>query len=125
MTFAKRFTLYFFSFTGILHFVLPKPFIAIVPDYLPRKRDLVYASGATELGGALMTAHPATRRAGGWLLLATLVGVYPANCDMALNHGKYPQVPGGQKTLIARLPLQFVMGYLVWKATLSKDAADA
>lgn len=122
MTFAKRFTLVFFSFTGILHFVLPKPFVAIVPDYLPRKRDLVYASGVTELGGALMTAHPATRRAGGWLLLATLVGVYPANIQMCLEAEKYPQVPGGRTTLLMRLPLQFVMGYLVWKATLSEDA---
>lgn len=125
MTFAKRFTLYAFSLTGVLHFVIPKTFEAIVPDYLPAHRELVYASGVTELGGALMTAHPRTRRAGGWLLLATLVGVYPANIHMALHPERFPEVPGGQAALFARLPLQFVMGYLVWKATLSEGAAKA
>jgi len=122
MTFAKRFTLYVFSLTGILHFVMPKPFEAIVPDYLPAHRELVFASGVTELGGALMSAHPKTRRAGGWLLLLTLVGVYPANVYMAMNPEQYPQVPGGRTALLARLPLQFVFGWLVYKATLSKSA---
>ncbi|WP_372788515.1 hypothetical protein [Paraconexibacter sp.] len=122
MTFARRFTLYAFSLTGILHFVTPKPFEAIVPDYLPAHRELVYASGATELAGALMSAHPRTRRAGGWLLLATLVGVYPANIHMAMHPEAFPQVPGGRATLIARLPLQFAFAFLVWKATLSREA---
>jgi uncharacterized membrane protein len=122
MRFCRRFTAIAFSFTGILHFVMPKPFIDIVPDYLPAHRELVYASGVTELGGALATLHPRTRRFGGLLLLATLVGVYPANVHMALNPDRYPQVPGGQATLIARLPLQFVFAYIVWRATLSREA---
>lgn len=122
MRFARRFTFFAFSFTGILHFVAPKPFEEIVPDPLPAKRELVYASGVTELAGAVATLHPRTRRFGGWLLLATLAGVYPANIHMAMNADRYPQVPGGQTTLILRLPLQFVFAWIVYRAALSREA---
>lgn len=125
MRFARRFTFFTFSTIGTLHFVTPRTFEAIVPDYLPAHRELVLASGVTELGGALATLHPRTRRFGGLLLLATLAGVYPANIHMALHPERYPQVPGGRTTLLARLPLQFLFAWFVYKATLTKEAEQA
>ena len=125
MSLAHRIVVAIFGTVGILHFILPRPFEEIVPDYLPAKRELVYASGVAELGGAALTLHPRTRRAGGLLLLLTLAGVYPANIHMALNPDRYPQVPGGQATLIARLPLQFVFAWVVWKATLRDEQRRA
>ena len=122
MRLARRVTFAIFSFTGVLHFVIPRTFEEIVPDYLPAHRELVYASGVTELGGALATLHPRTRRFGGWLLLATLAGVYPANIHMAMNPDRYPQVPGGQVALLLRLPLQFVLAWIVYRGTLSREA---
>jgi uncharacterized membrane protein len=92
---------------GILHFAVPGPFEAIVPRYLPAPKLLVQASGVTELAGGIGLMVPATRRYAGWLLLATLAGVYPANIDMALHPERFPKIPGGRRTLIARLPLQF------------------
>lgn len=82
---------------------------------------LVYVSGAAELAGALMVAHPRARAAGGVLLLATLAAVYPANIDMAL-HPEEHDVPGGETALLLRLPLQFVIAWVVWLATLSPAA---
>ena len=43
---------------GVLHFVRPRPFERIVPKPLPRKRELVYASGVAELACAAGLLHP-------------------------------------------------------------------
>ena len=102
---------------GVLHFVIPRTYEAIVPDWLPAHRELVYASGVAETVPALLTLNPATRKPAGLVLIATLVGVFPANVHMAVNPDRYPDVPGGRTALIARLPLQAVMIWLVWRAT--------
>ena len=95
----------FFVFAGIMHFVLPRTYESIVPDALPAKRALVYASGVAVIAGGAGVLHPRTRRAASRWNVATLLAVFPANVHMALNPGRYP-VPGGRAALIARLPLQ-------------------
>jgi uncharacterized membrane protein len=47
-----------FIVAGILHFVIPRTYEAIVPDYLPAKRELVYASGAAEIVGGAAALAP-------------------------------------------------------------------
>ena len=93
---------------GILHFVVPRQFEAIVPPYLPMHRELVYASGVAEIAGGLALLDERTRTFGQWWLIATLVAVFPANVHMALNPGEYSQVPGGKWSLYARLPFQLL-----------------
>jgi uncharacterized membrane protein len=95
----------FFLAAGALHFARPRLYEAIVPDYLPAHRGLVYASGAAEMLGGAGLVHPATRRLAGWWLVATLVAIFPANVWMAQHPERYG-VPGGRAALIARLPLQ-------------------
>jgi len=102
---------------GVLHFARPRMYEAIMPDFLPAHRELVYASGVAEIAGGLGTLHPRTRGPAGLFLIAVLIGVYPANIHMAMHPERYPKVPGGQAGLIARLPLQFAMIALVWMAT--------
>ena len=102
----------FFVLAGLLHFVRPRMYEAIMPPYLPAHRELVYASGVAEIVGGLALLSPRTRRLGGWWLVATLFAVFPANLHMALNAGDYPDIPGGQASLIARLPLQ--LGFVAW-----------
>ena len=94
-----------FVVAGALHFVRPRVYAAIVPDYLPAHRALVYASGVAEALGGAGLMHPRTRRAAGWWLVATLVAIFPANVWMAQHPERY-RVPGGRATLLARLPLQ-------------------
>jgi uncharacterized membrane protein len=101
----------FFVVAGALHFVRPRVYASIVPDYLPAHRELVYASGVAEaLGGALLL-HPRTRGLAGRLLVATLVAIFPANVWMAQHPERY-RVPGGRAALIARLPLQAL--FIAW-----------
>ena len=78
-----------FVFAGIMHFVKTRWYVRIMPPYIPRHRELVYASGVAEIAGGLLTMHPATRRAGSVLSIATLIAVFPANLHMALEPEKF------------------------------------
>jgi uncharacterized membrane protein len=118
---ARFFTGPVMFLAGINHFVMPDAYESIVPDALPMKRELVYASGVAEILGALGSMHPRTRRPAGMFLIATLVAVFPANVFMAANAERYPDVPGGEVALLARLPLQALFIYWVWLATQTKD----
>lgn len=99
-----------FIFTGVLHFLIPKTYEAIMPDYLPAQRELVYASGVAEILGGATLLHPRTRRFGMWFSIATLLAVFPANLHMALNADRYDQFPAW--TLWARLPVQLL--FIAW-----------
>ena len=111
----------FFVLAGALHFAMPKPYEAMMPRYLPAHRELVYASGVAEIAGGVGLMHPRTRSWAGWWLIATLVAVFPANLNMALNPDRYAQlVPGGEPALIARLPLQAAL--IAWVHAASKRA---
>ena len=98
----------FFVFAGIMHFVKPRQYEAIMPDYVPAHRELVVVSGLAEIAGGLGVMHPRTRRIASWWSVATLVAVFPANLHMALNPDKYKQVPGGRTALYLRLPVQLL-----------------
>ncbi len=97
---------------GTLHFTRTRWYEAIMPDYLPAHRALVYASGAAEIAGGAGLMVPAARRAAGWWLIATLVAIFPANVWMAQHPERY-RVPGGRAALYTRLPFQAVFIALV------------
>ena len=115
---AKTFGAFFLG-AGVMHFVIPRTYASIVPDYLPRKRDLVYASGVAEIAGGALVLHPDTRRAGSLLSVATLLAVFPANVHMALNPDRYGEVPGGAAALWARLPVQAL--FVAWALAAGRE----
>jgi len=105
----------FFAGAGVLHFRTPETYMAIMPRYLPAHRELVLASGVAEIAGGVGLIPPATRnRASQWIVL-TLIAVFPSNVEMALHPERFPQIPGGRRALLARLPLQLVMIWWVRK----------
>jgi len=94
-----------FGVLGTLHFVKPEPFERIVPRALPRKKELVYASGVAELACAAGLLHPRTRRVAGLASAGLLVVVFPANVQMAADLRRQGSRPA-QTIAWARLPLQ-------------------
>ncbi len=99
-----------FILAGTMHFVIPEPYMKIMPRWLPAHRELVYASGVAEVAGGVGLIYPNTRRWAQWWLIATLIAVFPANLNMALHPDRYAaHTPGGRLTLNARLPLQLVL----------------
>ncbi|MDQ2677138.1 MAG: hypothetical protein M3Y51_00230 [Actinomycetota bacterium] len=95
---------------GVLHFVVPKPFEKIVPKWIPWRRGAVLWSGVAELASGALLAMPATTKAGGWLAAGTIVAVYPANLQMAVDATRNPDA-GKFATAVTwlRLPLQVPM----------------
>ena len=102
-----------FLATGVLHFLRPRIYEAIMPRYLPAHRELVYASGVAELAGGAGVLHAKTRRGAGWWLIATLVAIFPANVEMAVHAERFKQFP--EPLLWARLPLQGALIAWVWR----------
>ena len=99
-----------FTVSGVGHFVTPGPFEAIVPKPLPNKRELVYVSGAVELACAALLINPKTSRLGGLISAGLLIGVFPANVQMAKDVWRSPKSPGWWKAAsVARLPMQAPM----------------
>ncbi|MFD6197659.1 MauE/DoxX family redox-associated membrane protein [Mycobacteriaceae bacterium NPDC060252] len=93
---------------GVVHFVAPKPFDAIVPAQLPGEaRFYTYASGVAELGTGALLLAPKTRRLGGTLAALLFLAVFPANVNMARQWWDKP-LPL-KLGAIARLPLQIPM----------------
>jgi uncharacterized membrane protein len=107
----------FFVLAGILHFLVPGVYESIVPDYLPARRELVYASGVAEILGGLGVMNRRTRRVARWLSIATLLGVSPVHVEMAVHPEDWEhRVPGGRPALFARLPLQALLMAWAWAA---------
>lgn len=106
-----------FTTAGVLHFVAPERYEAIMPPYLPMHREAVLASGVAEIAGGIGLLPDATRQASRWGLIALLLAVFPANVHMAMHP---EQVRGANKvprwTLWARLPLQPLFMVWVWRA---------
>ena len=93
---------------GIGHFLVPKPFDAIVPEELPGSpRAYTYASGVAEVGTGVLLLAPRTRRLGALTAVALFLGVFPANLNMVRLWWDKP-LPM-RIAAIARLPLQIPM----------------
>jgi uncharacterized membrane protein len=108
-----------FIFAGIMHFVIPKTYESIMPDYLPAHRELVYASGVAEIVGGAAVLNPRTRRFGSTFSIATLIAVFPANVHMAMHPDRYKNVPGGRVALLCRLPVQLL--FIAWAAAAGRS----
>ena len=105
----------FFLGAGAMHFLKPRPYEAIVPDALPAHREIVYASGVAEIAGGLAVLPERSARWAGWWLIATLVAVFPANVNMAVNAKRFRAIP--EALLWVRLPIQGVLIAWVWRAS--------
>ncbi len=108
-----------FVVAGILHFAVPRFYMAIMPAWLPSPLLLVYLSGVLEVVGGLGLLVPTTRTAAAVGLILLLAAVLPANIEMlrlAQNRGASPIF---QAACWLRLPLQPLLMYWVWRVSQS------
>jgi len=113
-----------FTSAGVMHFVKPDFFEAIVPDWFPDAKLANRVSGAAEIVLGLGMLAPQTRRASALGLLALTVAVFPANIDMAVNKvevkpddGRITRRVGtatGPQNWI-RLPMQLPLAWWLWR----------
>ena len=104
----------FVTIAGVMHFVNPSFFDAIVPPALPPgARFWTYASGVAELVIGPMVLWPRTRRIGALAAIGLFIAVYPANLYMAWDWRDRPA--GELAVALIRLPFQFLFIYWAWR----------
>lgn len=122
MTPGIRLLALIFGLTGVMHFVVPRVFDAIVPPWLPgwmpSARTLVYVSGVAEIAGAIGLLLPGTRVLAAWGLIALLVAVFPANVQMLLEARARDAALWWQLALWIRLPMQPLLIWFVWRSAI-------
>ena len=113
----------FFTFAGVMHFVRPREYEAMMPPSFPAHRESVVVSGVAEIAGAaaVLAGDPPFRP-----LVAT--GAAGRGLPGQRPHGRPPeQIRGLEKVprwaLWARLPLQPLMMFWVWRATTDRVRA--
>ena len=62
-----------------------------------------------------------TSRIAGWWLVAMMVGVFPANVNMAIEAEDFRSIP--EPLLWARLPLQAGIIYWIWRVAIRDRSA--
>jgi uncharacterized membrane protein len=102
----------FYICAGINHFLHPFFYTKIMPPYIPFHLELVYISGAFEILCGVLLIFPKTRRAGAWLTIALLIGIFPANIQMTVNY--YNENNPDLWISIIRLPVQILLIWWAW-----------
>jgi uncharacterized membrane protein len=115
----------FMVVAGILHFVATDAYVAIMPDYLPLHRELVYLSGVFQILFGIGLLWTKTRAASGICLILLYLAVLPANINMAV----YDIQPAGFRipalVLWARVPFQLVLIYWAWRVSRPLSTASS
>ena len=74
-----------FIFAGVMHFLRPRQYEAIMPPYIPAHKEMVAISGAGEIIGGVAALFPRTHGFCRVWLIALLILVFPANVHWAVN----------------------------------------
>lgn len=102
-----------FLFTASGHFIQTGPMVQMLPEWVPAREGLVYATGVLEIAIGLAMFFRRSRRVAAWSAAAVLVLVafFPANVYAALQHVPMGGHAWGPVYLLVRTPLQL---FILW-----------
>ena len=103
----------FYAVAGLVHLAAPNAFLPIVPGWVPSPREVVLATGACEIAGAIGLLTPQFRVWAGIALATYAVCVFPANIKHAVEGITVAGLPSSWWYHAPRLAAQPV---LVWWA---------
>ena len=106
---------------GILHVIVPGPFLGILPPWVPIAPSVILLTGLAEIAGAVGLMIPRLRRAAGIGLAAYAVCVFPANIQHAISDLALADPQLGWAYHGPRLLLQPV---IVWWALWAGEVID-
>ena len=100
------------AFAGASHFAIPEPFVQHLPEWVPYRLAIIYATGAVEILLGVGLVGPARyRRLFALALAAYLVAVFPGNIHVAVAGVDVEGQPGG---LYPWLRLAFQPLFIWW-----------
>lgn len=91
---------------GVKHFMDVDFFLAIMPDYLPLHKELVYLSGFFEVLLGVLLFFKTTRTYTAYGLILLLLAVFPANIYLAMTDAAQQALGATQQDALIRLPFQ-------------------
>ncbi|MEM1339662.1 MAG: hypothetical protein AAF717_04575 [Bacteroidota bacterium] len=107
-------------FTAMGHFIFTYGMTAMIPDFLPFKKEIVLLTGVVEIVFAIGLLIPKLRCHTAWLLLLFFILMVPANIKAAVENINYQtgEFTGpGIAYLWFRIPLQmFFIGWVYFTA---------
>jgi|TARA_R100000049_G_scaffold4371_1_gene9923 uncharacterized membrane protein len=109
---------------GILHVVVPGPFLSIMPGFVPLPEAVVFATGVAEILGAIALAQrfsPALRAAGGIGLALYALCVWPANIQHMMID--LASADGGLG-LGYHIPRMMAQPVIIWAALWASHVID-
>lgn len=107
--------LYFVA--GVNHFVNPKFYLRIIPEWFPWHNAINYGSGTAEIILAILLIPISTRITAAWLIIVLLILIFPANIKMCMDY--YNKGYNYFWVTVARLPLQLLLIWWAWVYTKS------
>lgn len=114
----------FYAAAGYFHLTTPRPFLRIMPQFVPYPDEVVVLTGIAEIAGALALVQPWSpllRRAGGVGLALYALCVWPANANhMLLDLAS----PNGGWGMAYHVPRMLAQPLLIWLALWTGGAID-
>ncbi|EPG73531.1 DoxX-like family protein [Leptospira fainei serovar Hurstbridge str. BUT 6] len=97
-----------YTIAGILHFIIPKFYLRIMPPWIPYHKLIIQLSGVAEILLGLGLFFPQTKSLSAWGIILLLIAVFPAN---VYHYQSRTKRDPPTTLLILRLPLQLVLIY--------------
>ncbi|MGB1308228.1 MAG: DoxX family protein [Oceanihabitans sp.] len=98
-----------YIFAGIMHFIKPKVYLKIMPNYLPKHKFLVALSGVFEIALGISICIASLKTIAIYGIIAMLLVFLLVHFYMLTNKKASVGLP--KSILILRIPLQFVLIY--------------
>jgi uncharacterized membrane protein len=106
-----------FAFTGVGHFIRTSAMTQMLPDWVPLRVPLIYATGVFELLAAVAILIAPLSRVVGLAICAFLLLILPSNIYAAFQRVNFGGHAAGPVYLLVRVPLQlFLVGWVYWFA---------
>lgn len=113
-----------FLATGQAHFTDFGRLRQMLPDGMPLRDPVIWASGAAEIIAALLILHPRTARPAGLAMIAMLVAFFPANIWSAWVALPYAGHGWGLWWLLPRIPYQILLIWWAWRFAVRASAVQ-
>jgi len=101
-----------YVFAGVMHFVKPKIYMRVMPQYLPNHKALVFWSGTAEIVLGIGLCIPELKVISIYGIIAMLLVFLMVHFYMLSGEKASTGIP--KWILILRIPLQFGLMYWAW-----------
>lgn len=101
-----------YVFAGLMHFVKPKIYMRVMPEYLPNHKALIFWSGIAEIVLGIGLCIPVLKVISIYAIIAMLIVFLMVHIYMLSEEKASTGIP--KWILILRIPLQFGLMFWAW-----------